>query len=176
MRSRRMAQLVLLPIVLALSAFSIAACGDGKGSAPGVASGGGTAAPSASAGGNAPIDGQDAQLKFAQCMRENGVNMPDPKPGEPARVTDTNVDQARLEAATKKCQPLLQAGGGGIDPNDPAVRDAFVKFAKCMRDHGVDMPDPGPNGQMQIPTGVSQEKLQAAQQQCSQYMPGGGGR
>jgi hypothetical protein len=176
MRNRRVVQFALLPIVLALCAFSLVACGDDKGSGPGVASGGGSPAPSASAGGNAPIGGQDAQLKFAQCMRENGVNMPDPKPGEPARITDPNVDQARLEAATKTCQPLLQAGGGAIDPNDPAVRDAYLKFAQCMRDHGVNMPDPGPNGQMQIPTGVSREKLQAAQQQCSQYMPGGGGR
>jgi hypothetical protein len=143
-----------------------------------VASGGSAPTPSASAsaGGNAPINGQDAQLKFAQCMRENGVNMPDPAPGQPARIPDTGVSQSKLEAATKTCQPLLQAAGGQIDPNDPAVQDAMVKFTKCMREHGVNIPDPGPNGQMQVPTGVSQDKLQQAQQQCNKYMPGGGGQ
>ncbi len=109
-------------------------------------------------------------------MRENGVNIPDPQPGQPLRITDPKASQAKMEAATKKCQPLLQAGGGPINPNDPAVQDAMVKFTQCMRAHGVNIPDPGPNGQMQIPNGVPQDKLQQAQQQCQQYLPGGGGR
>jgi hypothetical protein len=166
---------LVLPSALLAVALGLTACGDDQGSDSGVASGGSTPAPSASASGAAPIGGQDAQLKFAQCMRENGVSVPDPQPGEPARITDTTASQAKLEAATKKCQPLLQAGGG-INPNDPAVQDAMVRFTKCMREHGVDLPDPAPNGQMQIPTGVSQDKLQAAQQQCQKYMPGAGGQ
>jgi hypothetical protein len=175
MRIRRPVQVAVLSVI-ALSALSLTAC-SGKGAADtGVASGGGTPAPSESASANAPTNGQDAQLKFAQCMRENGVNIPDPQPGQPLRITDPNASQATMEAATKKCQPLLQAGGGPINPNDPAVQDAMVKFTQCMRAHGVDIPDPGPNGQMQIPNGTAQDKLQQAQQQCQQYLPGGGGQ
>jgi len=176
MRNRRVVKLALLPAVFALSALTLVACGDDGGSDSGVASGGGTPAPSASAAGNAPIGGQDAQLKFAQCMRENGVNVPDPQPGQPARITDTSAGEAKLQAATTKCQPLLQAGGGQINPNDPAVQDALVKFTECMRKQGVDMPDPEPGGKMQIPTGVSRDKLQAAQKECQKFMPGGGGQ
>jgi hypothetical protein len=177
MRIRRAIQLALLSVA-ALSALSLTACSDKNAANTGVASGGGTPASSASAsGGNAQMNGQDAQLKFAQCMRENGVNIPDPQPGQPLRMTDPNASQAKMEAATKKCQPLLQAGGGGpINPNDPAVQDAMVKFTQCMRAHGVNIPDPGPGGQMQIPNGVAQDKLQQAQQACQQYLPGGGGR
>ena len=176
MKNRIAVRLALVPAAIVLSALSLAGCGDGKKVDSSVASGGGSPAASASAEGNAPISGQDAQLQFAQCMRQHGVNVPDPQPGQPARVTDTKASQATLEAATKVCQPLLQAGGGQINPNDPAVQDALVKFTKCMREQGVNMPDPGANGQMQIPTGVSQDKLQAAQQKCQQYMPGGGGK
>jgi hypothetical protein len=167
MRKRMMVLFFLSPMV-----FGLSACGGGA-KDDGVASGGGTATSAAPAAPNAQVNPRDAQLKFAQCMRQNGVNMPDPQPGQPARIPDANGDQAKLEAATKKCQPLLQQGGGQINPSDPKFRDALVKFAKCMRQHGVDMPDPGPDGRMQIPSGA-QAKLQAAQQQCNQLLPGGG--
>jgi hypothetical protein len=168
---------VALPLV-----FGLAACG-GDSKDKGVASGGTSAKPSGQAGanapinpGNAPINPQDAQLKFAQCMRENGVNVPDPVAGQPARIPNTGGDTAKLEAATKKCQPILQSGGGLINPNDPKIQDQLVKFAQCMRKNGVDMPDPNPadGGKMQIPSGASQDKLQAAQNACKQFLPGGG--
>jgi hypothetical protein len=167
MRNRAMVLLVLVPAVMGLSACG----GDNKGKD--VASGGGNVSASATPGANAPINPQDAQVKFAQCMRENGVNVPDPQPGQPARIEDTSGDKAKLESATKKCQPVLQQGGGMINPSDPKVQDALLKFTKCMREHGVNIPDPGPDGKMQVPSG-SQAKLQAAQQQCQQFLPGGG--
>jgi hypothetical protein len=168
MRNRRMALIVALPLV-----FGLAACGNSGGD-KGVASGGGSTKPSAQPGANASINPQDAQLKFAQCMRENGVNVPDPDPGQPARILGGNGDRVKLEAATKKCQTFLQAGGQ-INPNDPKIQDQLVKFAGCMRKNGVDMPDPNPadGGKMQVPSG-SQAKLQAAQKACQQFLPGGG--
>jgi hypothetical protein len=167
MRDRLMVLSVLIPV-----AFGLAACG-GNDKGEGVASGNRHPSSAASAGGNAKMNPQDAQLKFAQCMRENGVNVPDPEPGQPARIEDTSGDKAKLESATKKCQPILQQGGGLMNPSDPKIQDALLKFTRCMREHGVDIPDPGPDGKMQVPSG-SQAKLQEAQQQCQQFLPGGG--
>ena len=169
MRNRGMALFVVLPL-----AFGLVACG-GDQKDQTVASGG-SAKPSSAANSNAPINPRDAQVKFTQCMRENGVNVPDPVPGQPARIPSAGGDQAKLEAATKKCQPILQSGGGLINPSDPKVQDQLVKFAQCMRNNGVNMPDPksADGGKMQIPSGASQDKLQAAQKACSQFLPGGG--
>jgi len=39
-------------------------------------------------------------------------------------------------------------GGGGEGPGklDPKAQDAMLAFARCMREHGIDMPDPTGNG------------------------------
>lgn len=163
MSIRRIVVIAVLPL-----AFGLSACGSGNaGSGVASHSSGTASAPSS-------LSPQDAQLKFAQCMRENGVNIPDPVPGQPIRLNDTNVAADKMEAATKTCQRYLQAGGM-LNPYDPAVHDAMVKFTECMRQHGVDIPDPAADGKMQVPTGVPQDKLQAAQQACQQLLPGAGG-
>ncbi|HVX42332.1 MAG TPA: hypothetical protein VHC49_00505 [Mycobacteriales bacterium] len=66
------------------------------------------------------------------------------------------------------------SASSGVPTNDP------LGFARCMRSHGVDLPDPDPNAGLQalIPLlqqarqklGVS--KLQAAMQSCQHYMAG----
>ncbi|MDN3356459.1 hypothetical protein [Actinomadura sp. DC4] len=167
MRNRGMALIVVFPALLGL-----VACG-GKKDGDGVASAGGSASASASA----TADATDAQLKFAQCMRENGVNVPDPSSGKGVRLQDTGADPAKVEAATKKCQPLLQGGGQIAPPNDPKAQDQMLKFAQCMREHGVKIKDPKPGsggGMLQGGEGGSPEKLQAAQKACQSLLPGGG--
>lgn len=165
--SKRLIPLIGLTVVV----FGLSACGGGNGD-DGVASGGGKATPSAAASQKGTGNTADAQLKFAQCMRQNGVDMPDPQPGQPLRVPD-NADPSKLETASKKCQPILQQGGGQINPQDPKWRDAMTKFAKCMRQHGVQMSDPDSSGKMQVPSG-SRAKIQQAQKACQKYRPGGG--
>jgi hypothetical protein len=100
-------------------------------------------------------DAQQAGLDFARCMREHGVDMPDPQadggflrigpgPGEggPSQAGELTPPEG-FEEADKVCrhhlEGLIQDGGG---PIDPAEQDRALKFAQCMRDHGVEMPDP----------------------------------
>ena len=62
----------------------------------------------------------------------------------PSRSTG-EFDPKAMEEADKACRDLLPAGGMLGDPNatmDPALADQMLKFAQCMRDHGVDFPDP----------------------------------
>lgn len=62
---------------------------------------------------------QSAALKFAQCVRDNGVpDFPDPVDGEPLIDTykipssDTEAGMAILNAATAKCGDLIQDSMG----------------------------------------------------------------
>src|SRR5690348_13054392 len=64
------------------------------------------------------------------------------------------------------------ASAASANPQDMALR-----FAQCMRDHGVPMDDPDANGQgMRVGgPGVDQQKIQAAQEACRQFAPFGAG-
>ncbi|MBC6459214.1 hypothetical protein [Actinomadura sp. HBU206391] len=173
MRMRRLALALVLPAVLAL-----AACGGGE-DGDGVASAGGGEAKNAAASPSQSLSPEDAQLKFAQCMRENGVEMADPESGGGVRIQVTGKPGSRekTEAAMKKCRPYLEAGGKMPNMQDPKVRDQFVKFAQCMRENGVNMQDPGPDGGLRIqgkPGEMGREKLEKARKACESLRPGGG--
>ena len=89
----------------------------------------------------------DQQLKFAQCMRKNGVDMPDPKPGQASTAVSIGgkgVSPEKIEKAMKACQNV--AGIPETKPLSPEQQDKLVKFTACMREHGVDMPDPDFSG------------------------------
>jgi len=89
-----------------------------------------TAAPSADPG--------EAQIKYARCLRANGLpNYPD----DPRKLPSGGI--AIPDRAVTACAKL-RPPGRTIDPSDPKVRDHFLKLARCMRSHGVDWPDPSP--------------------------------
>ncbi|MEV6929396.1 hypothetical protein AB0M46_33570 [Dactylosporangium sp. NPDC051485] len=56
-------------------------------------------------------------------------------------------------------------------------QENMLKFADCMRGHGIPMEDPQMDDhafQMSIPQGIAKEKVDAAQNACKQYLPNGG--
>ncbi|MCW2915902.1 MAG: hypothetical protein JWN52_3970 [Actinomycetia bacterium] len=123
---------ILLAVVPALA---LTACG-GTSSNTGVASAGGG---KVSAGATAKVstDPQEAQIKYARCLRAHGINMPDNPKDVPSGGLAIS-DQA--EAACKQFQPP----GKPIDASDPKTHDRLVKLARCMRGDGFDWPDPAP--------------------------------
>ena len=141
------------------AAIGLVGCSSGPSSSGNVASinGGGATSTSANPGsgsGNSQSDAaeQDALVKFAQCMRQHGVNMPDPTPGGssgrgaiqalPGGSAKDPAAIQKMQAASTACDKLLPNGG------KPTAQDEQrrLKFAQCMRAHGVNMPDPNPNG------------------------------
>ncbi|MFG2040759.1 hypothetical protein [Dactylosporangium sp. NPDC048998] len=74
-------------------------------------------------------------------------------------------------------KPDASASGGNA-PRDPKDdQEQFLRFAQCMRDHGIPMDDPDFEGggvRIAIPDGTDRSKVEAAQEQCKQYMPNGG--
>ncbi|NUP62553.1 MAG: hypothetical protein HOW71_10310 [Nonomuraea sp.] len=161
--------------LLVVLSLALAACGAAPPKDDGVVSagGGGSARPSASP--TATMSEQEAGVKFAQCMREHGIPMDDPKEGRIMIRMPKDMDPAKAEKAQKECQPIMDAvvrkGDGTMDPER---FDRMVKFAQCMRKHGVDMPDPKPGEGLQLKIGPGRkDKLETAQKACEQYAPGG---
>ena len=145
----------------------------------------GGARSSAKAGtGNAGKDPEQAALAFARCMRENGVDVPDPQTGGNGLVkmapgAGPLPSEEKLAEADKKCGHLMEGSGPrNLSPEDRSrLKDAMVAFAKCMRDNGVDMPDPEPGegGGFRVRVGAGEldpqsPQFQAAEKKCQPIM------
>jgi len=160
----------LLVTALAATA-SLAACGSEKPSKSG-------------ATGTGPADAKKAMLAYAKCMRDHGVDMPDPQ-FEGNRIMQRGpkkVDRAKLRVADKACASIRDA----IKPPElsDAKKEEFKKAAlanaRCMREHGIDMPDPtfDENGgaRMDLGRGIRPDspKFKKAQEACGEIMGGDG--
>jgi hypothetical protein len=159
--------------------FALAACGGG-GDSNGVASlnpnGQTTTDSSNGSGGASPKDRRAAELAFAKCMREHGVDMPDPVNGR----FDLKVkrgDQKNAEEAQKACGKILERVAPRLNEEEQAkMREAALDYAKCMREHGIDMPDPkfqeGGGMTMRMPEGAKPDdpKFKEAQKACEPIM------
>lgn len=86
--------------------------------------------------------GQEKAVKFAECMRSNGVgDFPDPDPkGE--FVYGVSVSPAVFSRAAAACKDL-QPPGALDSKRTLKQQSGALKFAGCMRSNGVqDFPDP----------------------------------
>ena len=155
-------------------AFTLAfvACGGG-GDSDGVASLGGQGSGDTGTTASGTKDPQDAALEYAQCMREQGVDMPDPGPNGELQLQVGPGDRDKVEKAQQKCEPLLENARPRLSEEQrSAMQDGFLAFARCMREHGVDMPDPqfGEGGRVtqRGGRGVNPDdpKFQEAQEAC----------
>jgi hypothetical protein len=105
-----------------------------------------------SSGGNTTAANQEKAVKFAECMREHGVSeFPDPDASGNLTI-DGVVNGSSIDpdgppwtdaiAACKDLQPPGFTGGG---ERSSGQQSAALRFARCIREHGVpDFPDPGP--------------------------------
>jgi hypothetical protein len=174
MRRQRLALLAVIPVLV----VGLAACG-GNGAK-------GNAAPQSK-----KTDEITAMRNFAKCMRANGVNMSDPvQEGGGSRVEvkgDKNMTPEKEQAAQAKCRHL-QPNGGEPPKQSPEQIAAMRKFSKCMREHGINMPDPddqgrvtvkqtakaGSGGQYSVGGDPNSQKFKDADKACRQFAPRGG--
>ena len=56
--------------------------------------------------------------------------------------TRTSSTASKLQEAQEACQDLMPTGLGKPGDIPQEQRDAMLAFAQCMREHGIDMPDP----------------------------------
>jgi hypothetical protein len=150
------------------------------------ACGGSSSSPKSSA-----ATAADNALSFSKCMREHGVkNFPNPeisgsrvslrvKSGGPGGI---EVSPQTMEAAQSACRHFQPAEQTNISPQEKvAHQEAVLKFAKCMREHGIEVHASTVGGGVQIQihrgtgsVGPNPESpaFQAAQKGCQGLLPG----
>ncbi len=119
-------------------------------------------------GADEALSDEDRLLEFAACMRENGVEFPDPiveadgtisfglRPGAGgASQSAENLQRIGrdpdLPTARDACGGLLEGlafgrGSQGFAEAQAERADRLLEFAQCMRDNGVDVGDPDTSG------------------------------
>jgi hypothetical protein len=166
---------------LAMLAVIVAGCGNGSA---------GTGNSTVTSGGNSTTATHKKAVKFAECMRANGVSaFPDPNAsGEltidgVANGSSVDTSSAAFEQALSTCKDLEPPGFTG-HKRSPEQQKVALKFAQCMRDNGVpDFPDPTPDGPLidtnRIPSAAGRGALsipgfQAATEKCHDFAAGAG--
>ncbi len=159
-------------VALMAGALGLSACGGSDSDSDAEASGGSTAA-----GSDAQQD--RAQVRLSECLREQGIDLPDPGHiGVPAE------NQAQLdEALAGPCREFQDDAFGDVSAEEQSeVQDQVTKFTTCMRENGADIPDfehgSGPGGP---PEGIDQDDpvvrkaLKVCQDEIPQFGPGAPG-
>ncbi|MDJ0466886.1 hypothetical protein [Streptomyces sp. H27-C3] len=110
--------------------------------------------------------GKSKELKWAECMRAKGLDVPDPKPGQMPMMSQ-GQDEAKADAARQKCKKYnpMQVS----DSEKKKFASELRVFAKCMRKNGVpEQADPDENGTLLPPSEeVAQtQRYQDAETKC----------
>jgi hypothetical protein len=129
-------------------------------------------------------------VAFAQCMRAHGIpNYPDPSSvSGPIDENQLGVSDTVYESAKTTCDRLYpQPQSAGITTaQQQQVEAQLLKFAQCMRSHGLpSFPDPnpastiwGPGGGklFNAPSSINPDSPQftSAANACKSLMPGNG--
>ncbi|MEU0738678.1 hypothetical protein [Streptomyces sp. NPDC006134] len=140
-------------------ALALTGCGgDRSESEIPTAASGGAATPSAGADGQGAGDDVAAYVRaqrtYVKCLRENGVDAPDPDgKGNIDFGDDASLKKdATFRAAMEKCAGHLAAVPESIEKGNQSKLTAEQikvkqRYATCMQDNGAaDFPDPGPDG------------------------------
>ena len=169
----------------ALAMVALIGAGCSNGSAENGDTGTGSSTGNGSSGNKNATIGEKT-VKFADCMRENGVTeFPDPNAAGDqefvAGIKSLDQSSAAWKQAIGACKDLRPPGllGGKASPQEMRPR---LKFAQCMRDNGVeDFPDPTKDGPLidtnRIPSAAGRGArsipgFQAAMEKCRDALAG----
>jgi hypothetical protein len=145
-------------------------------------------APAETSTGNNTAATRQKAVKFAQCMRDNGVKeFPDPDASGTFTLdgvingSSLDPESAAWKKAISACKDLEPPGFTG-GKRSPEQQKAALKFAQCIRDNGVkDFPDPTPDSPLidtnQIPSANrngGMTILHAAMRKCHDFSAAAG--
>jgi hypothetical protein len=119
--------------LFAVAALGLAACGEDS--------------PSATGNAASKDEMRQAQVKFAECMRENGVDMPDPQIEGGKTVFkvggDSGISPEKFETAQKACEKYQKHIRPQLtEEEQQEFKENALAHSRCMREHGIDFPDP----------------------------------
>jgi hypothetical protein len=174
----------VLACVLAATASGCGGSSDDPDGVASVAQGDGSADSSSTP--TSTQSAEDRMVAFARCMRQHGVAMKDPTQdahgnfritigsgGGPGKGKRTQGPDQKTQKALQSCQKFAPGGQQKLSPADKQrLQDAALEFARCMRKHGIHVPDPkiGDGGLVQIMGGpkAPSARTRKVQQQCQQ--------
>jgi hypothetical protein len=159
-RGQRRRRVRGLGVVLALTAVGAlgAACSSGS-STPQVASlpgHSGASSPTNQSAQQLSAQSDQDMVNFAHCMRQHGVQMSDPfhiaghsglSISLPQQIPSTQAAYAACNHFIAK--DVAAKNAGAVAQSAPHLQ-ALTNYASCMRRHDVSMPDPPPNGQLNL--------------------------
>lgn len=166
-RSRRTAAVALSALA---AAGGLTACG-----------GGSSTNPSGTSQGTGQHRAVAALTQFAGCARAHGIPVPDPNSqgqisgSQQLKQQYQNTPQG--QAAPKACGSYLKKAAAQLTPaNTQQFRHAALLSARCMRAHGIPVPD-RPDGQINPGAAASinqaSSQFQQAQRACAHLFPRG---
>jgi hypothetical protein len=125
-------------------------------------------------------------VAYAACIRSHGVpDFPDPQSagaGSSGSAGDSgsfDPGSPQFQGAQQACKKLAPRGGvstGSRGALSSADQAKLLRFAQCMRSHGItNFPDPTSMG-LSPPDGIDRQssQFQSAQQACASLLPGQG--
>lgn len=135
---------ILAAVALTALLSATAACGDKPASDSALPQAASSDEPDSATADDKEINPEDAMLEYTECMREHGVDMPDPDPNGGA-VELSKDSMENMEAASKACDPIMQkvmqdAPANNMD--NAKFEEMILAQAKCLRKKGYDVPDP----------------------------------
>jgi len=155
----------LLPLLL-VTAAACSTSDDGRG----VASVGGSAAPSATPS----LSELEQAIRYTRCMREHGVPMSDPQVvnGDVRMGGGFDKDAlgpdagARAQEACKQYEPVMPAGLAAVKA------ELAREESRCMREHGVEnFPDPDAEAHVDVSEQVRKDpQYDQAKAFCREYI------
>jgi hypothetical protein len=156
--------LAIPAIVFALTACAPAAGGPDASGGGGDSSKGGS---DSSGGGAEKSDFVQWQFDYAACMREQGIDQPDPEVNSGGGISmkmGTDQDMDAMMAAGEKCREEL-GDPPPLSAEEKAAADkSFVewatKAAECYRENGYDMPDPKAGEAPEFPSDAPEEVVE----------------
>jgi len=172
-------------VVLLLASLGLAACG---GTSSTTSTSANAAATSATGATGATGRGAGRFAALRECLAKNGITLPKRTPGQRPQggaggflgggasgpQLPAGVSRAQYEAAVKKCGGAAFVGAGGR-LRSPAAKAALLKFAACMRENGVYVPEPNTSGGPIFSTkglNTSSAQFKAAETKCRSDLQG----
>jgi hypothetical protein len=172
---RRAARPFALTVTAAIAAAVLAACGSSSSTSTT------TSSPPGGGSSPAPTAASNKAEQFARCMRSHGAsNFPDPTAQGSFQLPASLTSSPQFKAADDACKSLAPPGPLHSQAPTTADLNKALKFVHCMRRHGVNMPDPAPQGTFQTKLAASgidpkSPQFKQALYSCRSLLPPGNG-
>ncbi|MFW5420910.1 hypothetical protein J0910_30270 [Nocardiopsis sp. CNT-189] len=119
--------------------------------------------PSAGGASSQAADPEQQQAEYDACLREHGLELPEE--GEDPGGVD--IDDETLASAMQACEDLAPASGESLEFSPEDIEELRA-WTECMREEGIDIPDPDSDGVIDL-EGVDpqSDEYTAADQECA---------